>query len=86
MSSLNCVTPRYSSSAGRTKVGAVEASGIQAGHEGSSAPSTGWLVEFAALARVGNASFLASALATEVVFRGERVVCAAAKREVLLGR
>jgi hypothetical protein len=57
-----------------------------AGPEGSAAPSTGSLVEFAALARVGNASFLANALATEVLFSGERVVRAAAKREVLLGR
>jgi hypothetical protein len=59
---------------------------IGLGREGSSAPSTGWLVEFAALARVGNASFLANALATEVLFSGERVVCAAAEREVLLRR
>jgi hypothetical protein len=57
-----------------------------AGAERLSAPNTGSLVEFAALARVGNSSFLANVLATKVFFSSERVVCAAAEREVLLGR
>jgi hypothetical protein len=57
-----------------------------AGPPGSPAPSTGSPVEFAALARVGNASFLANVLATEVLFSSERVVSAAAEGEVLLGR